>query len=504
MNAVRFANACYPRQEIMQRGIALRLFFTCWILYSLHFATNIVREIYLAIALGDHLTFRVDEYAGLHPDLFEKRGHGWHINNNPGASMIACMPYALNRIWIDPLVERVRNNRNASGGANPPAYDSPWPLARQFYEEAWRRGLDVKLGLAALVIQVFFMAPLSAAGVVLMFFTLHKIFDSHRAALWLSILYGFGTPVFFRTAFLNQNLITAHFVFAGFILLWNVGEPLPSDKAGKRFLAAGVASGLCVLMDYSGWILFVILFLYGLFKHSNRPVNAAKFLIGALPPLALLWFYQWKSFGQPLYPPQFHMPHINPYVTEGVAGFGFPETRLLWALLFDYRFGLLLSCPLLFLAPFSFFTGKFRVPRLELVFFFLFFIGLWIFFGGVNYTNLQFNTGIRYLVAIVPFLFIPTAAVLLALPRPIMILLAALSVFQTWCMAMYRDVERGRGVFEPFIRILQDGLQLPALTTIRRMEGFQDVLPFGGSALPFFFVAAVVVWFLWRKPRLGS
>jgi len=45
---------------------ALRLFLTCWLVYALHFATNIVREIYPAVSLGDRLTFDVSEYAGLH------------------------------------------------------------------------------------------------------------------------------------------------------------------------------------------------------------------------------------------------------------------------------------------------------------------------------------------------------------------------------------------------------------------------------------------------------
>ena len=32
------------------RAIALRLFFSCWLVFTLHFATNIVREIYPAVA----------------------------------------------------------------------------------------------------------------------------------------------------------------------------------------------------------------------------------------------------------------------------------------------------------------------------------------------------------------------------------------------------------------------------------------------------------------------
>ena len=93
------------------RQIARRLFVTCWLVYALHFATNTVREIYPALAIGDHFSFRVDEYANMHPDLFEKPGYGWHIGNNPGASMVAAIPYALARPLIDPIVRRVQQQR---------------------------------------------------------------------------------------------------------------------------------------------------------------------------------------------------------------------------------------------------------------------------------------------------------------------------------------------------------------------------------------------------------
>ena len=84
---------------------------TCWIVYGLHFATNVVREIYPALAIGDHFSFRVDDYAHMHPDLFEKPGYGWHIGNNPGASMVAAIPYALARPVIDRVVRRVQQAR---------------------------------------------------------------------------------------------------------------------------------------------------------------------------------------------------------------------------------------------------------------------------------------------------------------------------------------------------------------------------------------------------------
>ena len=231
------------------RSVTLRLFLTCWIIYALHVTTNVAREVYPALALGDHLSFRVDEYAGLHPDLFERPGYGWHINANPGASILAAIPYAVFRPAIDAVAVEVNRRRQARGEANPPSYDSPWPLARAFYQEAWRRGLDIKLGLAAALMQVLAMAPISAWGVTAMFWFLRRSTGSGQTALWLAILYAFGTPVFFRTGYLNHNLKVGHFAFLGFYALWR-----PALRWGwparSRVLLAGMAGGraFCSIM----------------------------------------------------------------------------------------------------------------------------------------------------------------------------------------------------------------------------------------------------------------
>jgi hypothetical protein len=478
------------------RSIAVRLFLTCWMIYALHFATNIVREIYLGIAIGDHASFRVDEYAGLHPDLFEKKGYGWHINNNPGASMFGAIPYALNRWWIDRVVSRVVSARNKSDA--PPAYDSPWPMAREFYAKAWKRGLDLKLGLAAFVMQVFCMALTSALGVVLMFHVLRILLSSDRAGLWMSIVYAFGTPIFFRAGTLNQNLLTAQAVFAGFVLLWNP-EDLISWPRSIRSLLAGLAGGLCVLLDTSGVVLLALLALYALLKFRKSHLGGVMlYTLGALPPILLLLFYQWKSFGSPFFPAQYYMPVINPYVEKGFHGYAGIQPHLLWTLLFDYRYGLFLSCPILLLAFASFQLRTDTLKRFDLLFLFLFFLAMWFFFSGVSYTNLQFNTGIRYLVAIIPFLWIPTAVVLMKLPKRLTILFSIMAILQSWCLAMYRDVERGAGIAEPIIRIFTEGPRLPALTTLSRMQAFQN-MPYELIVVALLITAGLILRFIWKN-----
>lgn len=494
------------------RGLACRLFLTCWLIYGLHFSTNIVREIYPAVALGDHFSFRLDEYANLHPDLFDKPGYGWHSGNNPGVSMLAAIPYFIVRPLIDRVAVRVRQKRQASGLTEPPEYDSPWPLARQFYKEAWRRGLDVKLGLAAFVMHAFCMAPVSALGVVAMFYLLRRIFGSDRKAFWLALLYGFGTPVFFRTGFLNHNLMLGHFVFMGFLAMWNPGQDRKWSSL-TRFFIGGLTGGTAFLFDNSGVVLLLGLFFYGLAQRwrmapddSQRLADVVRhgfrYFLGTLPPVGLLWFYQWQSFGHPLYPGQHWMPPVE-WIDLGYQGFGWPQLSLLLSLAFDYRYGLFVVCPLFLLSLFAFYVNrgeKRTIPTFELAAMIAFFVALWVFFSGVNYTRLQFNTGIRYLAPIFPFIFIPAVLTLVRLPRLAVYFIVAFSVLESWCLAMYRDVERGLGVLDPILHVFIGGFQLPALTTVSRMgDQFGEFIARGVSPLPLFALAAAILYGIWMS-----
>jgi hypothetical protein len=490
--------------------IAFRLFLTCWIVYGLHFATNTVREIYPALAIGDHLSFRVDEYANMHPDLFEKKGYGWHIGNNPGVSMLAAIPYALARPVIDPIVRRVQQARRASGQTEPPAFESPWPMARDFYAEAWRRGFDVKFALAAFVMQAFCMAPSSAAGVTVMFFVMRRLFGSDRTALWLAIVYAFGTPVFFRTGYLNQNLMLGHIVFCGFLALWGFGRA-GQWPVRRRFFLGGLAGGTAFLFDNSGLILLLALIGYGVVKRvreaslADATRHAGWYFLGSLAPISLLWFYQWQSFGHPFYPGQHWMPPVE-WIELVYQGVGLPQLELLLALAFDHRFGMFVTCPLMLLAliaPLANRGRARRVPALELAALLGMFVLLWVFFSGVNYTRLQFNTGLRYLSPTLPFLFVPAAIALMRLPRRVIYFIAIAAIAQAWCLAMYRDVEIGRfGVFDPVLQVFLGGFRLPFLTTLSRVGGaLKEYFPNGVSPVPLFALTAAVIYGVWRAPR---
>ena len=247
------------------------------------------------------------------------------------------------------------------------------------------------------------------------------------------------------------------------------------------------AGGLAVLFDYSGVIFLSGLFAYTLFVHreSHRSQlirSASWYAAGAVVPGALLMLYQWQSFGHPLYPGQHWMTPVR-WSELGYQGYGFPQLELFQALGFDYRFGLFVTCPLLIaalVAPFIT-RGTARVmPVRELTFILLTVLALWVFFSGSNYTRLQYNTGVRYMAPAIPFLFIPTAVVLMRLPTGWRLGLAGLAFVQSWALAMYRDVSGGQerfadmaagwGVLDPVWLFLTEGVSLPVPRTLSRLE----------------------------------
>jgi hypothetical protein len=495
-------------------GLALRLFLTCWLVYAAHFTTNIVREIYLTLSIGDHLSFQVNEYANMHPDIFEKEGYGWHIGSNPGVSMLAAIPYAMLRPLTDRIVARVEQARAANPDLEPPAYDSPWPMAREFYKESWQRGFDIKFGLAAVVTQWLCMAPSSALAVVLMFYILSALTRSDRTALWLALLYAFATPVFFRTGFLNHNLMLGHIAFLGFAALWNPWEST-RWSARTRYLLAGATGGTAVLFDYSGGVLLLALFCYGLARQYRAAGGEGLvrhgiwFILGSIPPVLLLWFYQWQSFGNPFLPGQHWMPPVE-WIDEGYQGFTLPQLELFTMIGFDYRFGLFVVSPVMLLAlllPFWQRRHGTVLPVFETRALLLFLLALWLFFSCVSYTRLQFNTGIRYMAPIFPFLFVPVAAMLVELPRRLVYFIALFSVTLSWSLAMHREVESGPGVLEPVISVFTGGFKLPVLTVLSRMGDTYGAYFSGGvSALPVLVLLGAVIfgiWYPFRRSRAG-
>lgn len=485
--------------RISHRGIALRLFLTCWMLYVLHFATNTVREIYPALSLGDHLSFDVSEYVGFHPDIFEIPGRGAFINNNPGASIVGAVPYLLTRPIIDRLVERQQRMRAPTADEAPRDYDTIYPMAREFYRKARERGLDVKFGAAAAVMQSMAMAPLSALSVVVMYYLLVSVTASVRAATALALLYGVATPIFYRTAQLNQNLMVAYCALFAFALLWRPWDA-PSDARRPQYFWAGLLCGWAVVCDYSGLVVVAVLGGYALARWRALPVSMrsgadlGRFAGGVVLCGGILLAYQWACFGNPLFPAQRYMPPAN-YTDLGFVGMDRPHWDLLWETAFGMRFGLFMSAPVLLLALYPpAWTGRMRLVGAREVRCIAWFCALFFLFCSANqYGRMQFNSGVRHIVPVSPFLFLIASGVLLRIPLVGAWCIGLTTAYWSWCLAMYRDVEQGLGVFESLIHITLEGFRLPWLKTLEAM----GYVGSGTTAVPLLAIFAAIVWALW-------
>lgn len=491
------------------KGTKLRLFLTCWVVFVLHFATDFAREHYLVLSMADEFSFRLDRYHGLHWDIFMTPDRGAHHGANPGASMIALVPYLAFKPVVDKIVDAANERRAAQPSQDAKAVYKDNRLPRvQFYEEVRERGLDIKFGLAGFITMVFCMAPLSAVGVVVMFQVLALIGLSRQVSMLMSLLYAFGTPVFFRTGYLNQNLMVGIFSFLAFVLLWRADYPV-LRKDWQRYGAAGLLCGISVLCDYSGLIPFIMVGGYGLLfrdRPFSFPVAMKKgfwYALGAAGPVLLLMYYQWSSFGSPFFPGQHYMPQSQ-VMGGGYQGFGWPAGGLVKMLLLDLRFGLFITAPVLILAlaaPVLRYFKKSLLAWREILFILLFFLGFVFFFGGLEYTKLQWITGIRYLIPVIPFLFLLAADVLTRMPRIAVYGLAVLALVESWSLSMVRPVGvPNEGVINGVARFFLEGFQLPWLTTLSKMSS--QYAPFlegrGISAAPFFALGAAVLFGIWR------
>ena len=485
----------------------LRLFLTCWVLISLHLATNVVREHYPAFSLVEHGTFQLDDYAGLHPDIFEHTDGHHYVGNQVAGSVVAAVPLLLFDPVLDAL-EDVRERDLARDDLPEGEYRTEYPLRAAFYQKVKERGLDLRFGGATVVTTVFLMAPLCAAFTVLMFGVLIGRGVARRRALWLSLLFLFGTPLFYRSVSLNHNVMLMCAAFGAFLCLWP-RDRLAVPFSTRRAAWAGFLSGACVALDYAGVVLSLVMFGYLLATHARSGSLARvgiAFTLGAVPPGVFLLYSQWAMYGNPFLPGQFWMPHQNEFVGEGVRGFTGPDAELFWLNLAAPGYGMLWWAPLLVLALLPAWRSagdRMVLPRRERDLVAVLALLFLLFCCCNQYSRLQWNTGFRYLLPLVPFLFLAAADHLARMPTLLLSALSAVVVLHSWVLTMVRHVGDGDDVLaENWGRFLRDGVQLPWLTVARNTPSLSFEW-LGSAWLPscVLFLAALLIAAIWSVGR---
>jgi hypothetical protein len=394
-----------------------RVFFTCWLIYTVFWTPYIVREHFPALTLVEHGTLNVEPYLDWTEDIFRGPNGGAFINNNPGASLAGAIPLVLLR---PALVALDRWNRSQPAVdvqvKDEPILQQMAAAKRQYYFMA------VAFLTVALV-----MAPATAFAASYLCSRLIDAGMSRLASAQAAIVYGLGTPLFFRAAHLNHNLLVCDAGFIALLLLWDPrGRPLSTMRA----IGAGLLTGFTLLCDYSGVVVIAAVAAYVFLTARDRLKSLILLSIGLAPMILALLIYQQWAFGSFYHPSQHFMTPTAP-TAQGYRGIDWPSPALLWANFFDPRFGLLAYCPALLLA----FAAPFLKPKLEtfvLLGYFLLFV---IFCASNRYSWFQPLTGFRYLVPVVPALFMLALQTASVFPPAIRRIVVSASLAQSVIMA---------------------------------------------------------------------
>jgi hypothetical protein len=462
------------------------LFLAAWIVFAAFFATNIQREHYPAMALAERGNYRVDDYhPGFHSDIFLYRDGHAYIGNNLGTSTLVAPLLVLARPVLAALERRERAALAARPASAPaPKYETTYANRAELFRKTAERGWTMKFGAVAALTAAGFIAPLSAWCVVLVFDFLRRRGVALARAAALAALFAFASPVFFRSANLTNNMPVMYAVFGAFLLL---RTDTPGGASRLRHAGAGFLCGLALFCDYASVVPCLVFGGYVLgraFFGAERPsrreglVRTLLFGLAALPPIFALLFTQKLCFGGWFIIGQQAMPAVN-FTDRGWRGFDLPNAVVFGANLVDPRFGLFAYAPLLALgilpprpsddrAPFPF-----RAWRFALVFVLAFLL----FCAGNQYSLMQFNTGVRYLMPVVPFFFLAACNVLARLPGPAFGVVAAASILHGAVTTMARDFGGGEyHVGDAWRFIATNGPRLPWLHVLQSTSA--------GAALP--------------------
>lgn len=460
------------------RSLKVRLFLTCWIVFTVHFATNTVREHYTAFSLIQDRTLKLDRFAQFNPDIFEHTDGHFYPGNNVAGSYVAVPALFVFDPVLDWLEAREKAQLEREGVGSVEYRVEDHPNSQVFYRMAKEAGLTLRLGASAAVTSGFLMAPLMAGLTVLMFTMLVGRGIGWQRATGLALLFAFGTPIFFRAGVLNHNVMLMATTFVAFHLMWQ-RRGRGQARRTSTLAWAGALCGFGLALDYAGVIPLLAVYAYVLATRADEVgwwgsiKESIPFVLGSVPPVAFLLYTQWAMFGNAIMPGQYWMPDEtttafgtfeNPYSTDGFRGFSAPAPDLYFLNLFDPSYGLFTYGPLLIvgLIPAWWYArDKLVLPRPERIFVALFFFAFLTFCSANQYSRIQFNSGFRYMIPVVPFLFLAASDHLSRMKARWLWLLAIPVVLNSWVISMVREP-----LPESWQRVLSEGIQLPWLTVL--------------------------------------
>ncbi|HEU5369480.1 MAG TPA: hypothetical protein VFU69_13495, partial [Ktedonobacterales bacterium] len=287
----------------------------CYAFYLTPSGTNTLSRYDMVYALA-HGTAIIDIHAGNTIDVSYYQGH-WYSPRSLGLSLLATP-----LLWLIGLVANI--------------------------DDTTRFTLTQQIA----ILNAFTVVPVAIiAAIALRRFVAHLRPSLAATPLPMVVAGAFalGTLAFPFSSTFFSHAFGGGLAIIGFYLLYRARD---KENAGSWVILAGLLMGLAVISEYPiGIIVIVLLGYIWLVFPQQRAQMLGAFVVGMIPSVLLLGWYDWFAFGSP-----FHLSYA--YVSDaafsgqhqGFFGITTPHLDSLWSTLVFPR-GLLMESPFLLLVP---------------------------------------------------------------------------------------------------------------------------------------------------------
>jgi len=409
-----------------------KLFLTIWIVYAVYVtpAGGVTpnRYVDLVHSIVNEGRFTIDTY---HENTIDKSYYNGHYYAGalPGPAFLAVPAYVVFKGVYALVPQSIKNS--ASGVQS---YKKDKQPNSSFYGSVD----NVEFFLSQVFLNLTVLAPFSALGGLLLFKTIRRLGYDAGIALTVTILYAFGSIVFFYSTVFFEQVFSATLGIAAFYLVLGTIQSSGNEYRSSLVFSAGLLAGCGLLVEYTtifigGWLGLWLL----LTVHRRQIIF---FAMGFLIPIAVLMAYDYVLFGNPLDTPYAHLIQVHESV-HGIGFFGatYPRLERFLGLLVGPERGLFLFMPITMvgLLGVAWSIWKRRLQALPALicagifgFYLLFFSSFTNWRGGSAF-------GPRYFIAPLPFLFIGVAFAFDFFPRVLIYILGAFSILINWAGAQF-------------------------------------------------------------------
>lgn len=465
-----------------------RLFFLVWFIYAIHVVpgggVNPNRYFDLIHSLVNERVIHIDSYHENTIDKAFKDGH-YYSAGLPGPSLLGIPSYLAFKALYVMVPDAVLKSLSSVQSYKQGTIDG-------FYARD-----NTDFFLSTIWITWFTLSFLSALASIFLFRFLQDVGIARIYALSTTLLYAFGTLIFFySTTYFSHAFEATLAIFVLFAIVR--AKPYPSSR---WLVGLGLLSGSAFLVEYQGFIIAGGIGFYVFRKWGVR--SLIPFALGASVVLAILFAYNTIAFGGPFHVPQEFLAGTNRERSHGsgLLGFAPPSPDRLIGLLVLPDRGLFWYSPILLLGIVGIGLALYSKKKLTFelsVLAAIVIVGVFLFDASFADWKAGAAFGPRYLIASFPFMMIGVAMVLPRIPKWISIPLATWSILTNWLGAQFGFAQ---DIFEPWQTLFQQGFTLPATSALishsRGANSFTMFLSNLGWTITLLYASAIIVALVW-------